>query len=242
MRFRLPVILIIILLSIGLIQAQESEATPEPLPPLPEAQLVEIEAADGLMLKGDFYLVDNARPTIFLIHELYARRSSWDSVLEPLLRAGYNVLAIDVRGHGATRGGLDWNRAIDDIALWFTWLREEAEVRPDAISTMGSSMGSTLTIIACANDAACRTTIAISPGWSYYGFSLEGFIAARPILVVYAERDRWPALGVPDMVAAAPNTLTVHTYTGNAHGMNLLRNELEDFTEIMLDWFAAYGS
>ena len=65
---------------------------------------------------------------------LYARRSSWDVLLEPLLRGGYNVLAIDVRGHGTTRGGIDWNLAIEDNALWFAWLRDVAQVRPDAIS------------------------------------------------------------------------------------------------------------
>ena len=226
----------------GLVHAQDAEVTPEPLPPLPEAQLVEIVAADELILKGDFYLVDPARPTVFLIHELYARRSSWDIVLEPLLRAGYNVLAVDVRGHGATRGGIDWNRAIDDTALWFTWLREVASMRPDGISVIGSSMGSTLAIIGCANDPACRTAIAISPGWSYYGHSLEGYISARPTLVIYAERDRWPALGVPDMVAAAPDTLAVHSYPGNAHGMYLVRNEIETFTEVMLNWLAAHGN
>ena len=230
----------VIFLTVGLFQAQ-GDSSSATLTPLPEAQLVTIQAADGLMLKGDFYLVDPTRPTVFLLHELYARRSSWNVILEPLLRSGYNVLAVDVRGHGATRGGINWYRALDDVALWFTWLREVAGVRPDAISTMGSSMGSTLAIIGCANDAACRTAIAISPGWSYYGFSLESSVAARPILVVYAERDHWPRLGVPQMVAAAPNTLTVHSYPGNAHGMNLVRAELETITPLMLDWLAAHG-
>jgi pimeloyl-ACP methyl ester carboxylesterase len=240
MRFRFHILIMLILCSFGIIQAQDTPATPTLLPPLPTAQRVEISASDGLVLKGDFYLVDSSHATIFLIHELYARRSSWNPLLEPLLRAGYNVLAIDVRGHGATRGGVNWYLALEDVALWFAWLRDEAGVRPDGISTMGSSMGSTLAIIGCANDAACRSVIAISPGWSYYGISLESAIAARPILVVYTERDRWPALGVPDMVAAAPNTLAVTMYPGNAHGMYLVRGRLNDFTDLMLEWFAAH--
>jgi pimeloyl-ACP methyl ester carboxylesterase len=237
MRHFITISLLTIILN-GVLFAQAQDNT---LPPLPEAQLITIEAADGLMLKGDFYFVDPARPTVFLLHELYARRSSWNVILEPLLRNGYNVLAVDVRGHGATRGGVNWHRAIEDVALWFTWLRETAAVRPDAISTMGSSMGSTLAIIGCANDAACRTAIAISPGWAYYNFSLEGSISVRPILVVYSERDYYPRHGVPQMVAAAPDTLTVHTYPGNAHGMNLVRAQVDTFTPLMLEWLAAHG-
>ena len=240
MQRKLLIILLTLFSNILVLKAQDTPTAPTSLPPLPDAEQVEVAASDGLTLKGDFYRVATDRPTIFLIHELYARRSSWNPVLQPLLRAGYNVLAIDVRGHGATRGGINWHLALEDVALWFTWLREEAGVRPDGISTMGSSMGSTLAIIGCANDAACRSVIAISPGWSYYGISLEGSIAARPILVVYAERDRWPALGVPDMVATAPNTLSVTMYPGNAHGMYLVRSQLDDFTNVMLDWFAAH--
>jgi pimeloyl-ACP methyl ester carboxylesterase len=239
MRLRCSIVFIVLMLVLGMLHAQEIGV---PFAPLPAAQLVTIEAADGLLLKGDFYLVDTAHPTLFLLHELYARRSSWNIILEPLLRSGYNILAVDVRGHGATRGGINWYRALDDTALWFTWLRETAAVRPDAISTMGSSMGSTLAIIGCANDAACRTAIAISPGWAYYDISVEASLATHPVLVVYAERDRWPALGVPQMLAVAPDTVTPYTYPGNAHGMNLLRAERATFTVMILDWLAQHGA
>lgn len=234
-------LLLLMLLLAATVVAQETapEVTPETLPVAP--QVVTTEAEDGLTLVGDFYRMDPGRPTVLLLHELYTTRESWGDLLYPLLESGYNVLAVDVRGYGETRGGINWGRAVDDVAAWLTWLREVGGVRPDAISTLGSSMGSTLAIVGCAQDEFCRGAIAISPGWSYYGISLAEHLAAKPVLVIYAERDRWPALGIDDMREAAPETLAEHVYAGNAHGMNLVEEEWETVVPVLLEWLAARG-
>jgi uncharacterized protein len=215
------------------------EATEEPLPVV--AQIVEARGDDRLRLYGDFYLVNPERPTVILLHEMYTNRASWNPLLRPLLENGYNVLAVDIRGWGSTRGAINWSRAIDDVGIWMTWLREEAGVRPDAIHTMGSSMGSTLAIRACANDEFCRSAIAISPGLSYYGYSVKDAIIMKAVLAIYAERDRFPALGVPEMLEIAPDTLSVQTYAGNKHGMLLVEEELEPITTLILEWLAAHN-
>lgn len=210
-------------------------------PTAPQPQEVMTRAADGLRLRADFYLVDPQRPTILLLHQLYTARASWRYVIPPLVENGYNVLAVDLRGHGQTRGDIYWRKAVEDIAIWMMWLRTEGGVRPDGISTMGSSMGSTLAIVGCANDEFCRSAIAISPGWNYYDISLAESVAVKPILAVYAERDRWPALGIPDMLAAAPETFSTHAYAGNAHGMDMIHAEFETFIPLMLEWFASHN-
>jgi len=236
MRSKLLILLFSLLLVIPIAAQDEVEAevTPEPL--LIEPQLIEVDADDGLDLVADFYLVDPARPTVILLHELYRDRTSWEPLLMPLIANGYNVLVPDVRGWGETRGAINWYKAVDDVAIWFTWLREEGGVNPGAIYTVGSSMGSTLAIVGCANDEFCPSAIAISPGWSYYNISVEESIAQRPMLAIYAENDRWPALGVPQMIEAAPDTLTVITYEGNAHGMYLLADEQETVFVEIIEW------
>jgi len=225
--------------SVGLAQdaAQQRENSPLPV----AAQVVEVSASDGLTLIGEFYRVDPARPTVLLLHQLYTNRLGWHPVLAPLLEAGYNLLSVDVRGYGATGGTIYWNGAADDVGTWLVWLREVAGVRADAISTMGSSMGSTLAILGCDRDALCRTAIAISPGWNYFGLHIGDNLSTKPILAIYAERDRWPALGIPLMLEAAPETLATQIYAGNAHGMDLIESEFDSIVPLVLGWLAAHG-
>jgi pimeloyl-ACP methyl ester carboxylesterase len=206
---------------------------------------VEVTAPDGLVLKGDWYLVDAQRPTVLLLHQLYANRTSWNSYIGTLTGAGFNVLAVDLRGHGQTRGRTNWGKALDDVAVWTSWLRNTAGVRGDAISMMGSSIGSALAIVGCGRDSACRTAIAISPGWSYYGIAVEGVLKnelqGRQILIIYAQRDRFPALGVPRMVAAAPQVIVEQKYAGNTHGMNLLSQQADTAVPAIVNWLAQRG-
>ena len=216
----------------------EPETTPEPLPV--QAQLITVDAEDGLDLDADFYLLDAARPTVILLHQLYRDRTSWESLLLPLLANGYNILAPDIRGWGETRGAINWFKAVDDMAVWFRWLREEAGVNPEAIHTLGSSMGSTLAIEGCGHDEFCRSAIAISPGWSYYRINIEDTIAQSPVLGIYAENDRWPSLGIPRMIEVAPETFVVITYEGNAHGMDLLADEQETMVVAIIDWLNSH--
>lgn len=221
--------------------AQEAtpEATEEPLPVAP--QIVEVRAEDRLRLYADFYFVDPERPTVILLHELYTNRASWNPLLRPLLEHGYNVLAVDIRGWGSTRGSINWYKAFEDVSAWTTWLREEIGVRPDTIHMMGSSMGSTVAIRACANDELCRSVIAISPGWAYYDYSIETAITMHPVLAIYAERDRWPALGIPQMLETSPDTIAVQTYEGNLHGKDLVDEQLEHMTGVILGWLTRHS-
>lgn len=235
------IMLLLMAFLLVLTAAAQEEPAPEATDEAPAAgQVVEVAAGDGLRLAGEFYRVDPARPTVLLLHQLYTTRRSWEPLIPLLLERGYNVLAVDVRGHGATGGAIDWQQAVRDVVVWLDWLRTEGGVRPDAMFTMGSSMGSSLAILGCAEDALCAGAVAVSPGWNYYNLRLEEAIALRPVLVLYAERDRWPALGVPRMVDAAPDTLTVASLAGNAHGMDFLLGEAETLYPVLLDWLAAH--
>ena len=211
-----------------------------------EPTVVTAEAPDGLVLEGDFYLVDANHPTVLLLHQLYTTRKSWQIVIDDLLGSGFNVLAVDVRGYGKTRGGINWQKAVADVQVWLNWLRDSGGVRGDAISTMGSSMGSTLALLGCAHDLACRTAIALSPGWNYYNITLEEAFAnqfgARQVMLVYAQRDRWPALGMPTILESATNEVTALEYPGNTHGMNLFRTEGDTLIPIIIDWLNRHGS
>jgi pimeloyl-ACP methyl ester carboxylesterase len=265
----LVLLLILLILGVPLVYAQESEnptptatftptftltptwtlsPTPTPtmtptatipsLPPVPPYYQmgVSVTATDGLTLYGDLYLVDAALPTILLLHEMYTDRTSWNTVWPGLLAGGFNALAVDVRGHGATMGLINWDQAVVDVQTWIDWMR--ANNLPHVI-TMGSSMGSALAIVGCANDPGCLGVVAISPGWSYYEISVypafEFDLDYRPALLVLAHDDPWPKRGVPRMLEVASNDVTVQEYPGNAHGMMLFDGE-PDLLPYIVQW------
>jgi pimeloyl-ACP methyl ester carboxylesterase len=217
---RLLRILALCLLMHGLAQAQA-----------PTPQAVVITAHDGLALHGDWYWQSSDAPTVLLLHQLYSDRTGWRGLDSAFLNAGYNVLAVDLRGYGATGGRIAWRNAVRDVQAWADWARAEGNINGDRLFMVGSSMGSVLAMVGCGNDSACAGVVAISPGWEYYGIgvrrALEGGLADKPSLIVYAERDRYPALGVPRMLKIAPAGLQVLAFKGNAHGLDLLSQEAE---------------
>jgi pimeloyl-ACP methyl ester carboxylesterase len=203
---------------------------------------VETIASDGLHLRGDFYLLGQSQPTILLLHEMYTDHSSWNSVIPALTDAGYNVLAVDLRGYGVTGGTINWPLAITDVQVWFDWLRFDARVRENRISIMGSSMGANLALIGCANASACQTAVAISPGWEYYGIYVDEAVrSGRPALIVFSTQDRWPAEGVPLMRQTAPDTLVFQEYPGNQHGIGLFTTQGETLIPLIVAWFAQHN-
>src|SRR5207248_4064448 len=84
----------------------QKTATVMPMP----GQNVEIVMADGLKIQGSFYanLGDTKVPAALLLHQLGANRDEWRVFANPLADKGYNILAVDMRGHGKTGGKQDW--------------------------------------------------------------------------------------------------------------------------------------
>ena len=144
-------------------------------------------------------------------------------LIDPILSLGYNILIIDQRGHGASRGSIAWEFAVGDMQIWFDWLRNAVGVRHDAITVIGSSMGSSIATVGCANDALCRGVISISPGWSYFGIGVERAfreqLINRHVLLIYAQRDRYPASRCPPCIleTATYGHVEEKVYSGNTY-------------------------
>jgi pimeloyl-ACP methyl ester carboxylesterase len=230
--------LLMLCFSVSLSFAQENPTPPQFVP-----QVVEVSATDGLVLRGDFYLQDATRPTVLLLHQLYSNRTGWNGLDTTLLSNGFNVLAVDLRGYGETGGRINWSQAVTDVQTWFDWLRAQG-LDGNKIIPLGSSMGSVLAIAGCGNDSACPTAIAVSPGWEYYRIgvrtALTEQLTGKQVLVIYAERDRYPRLGIPKMLEVAPDVVVTQAYAGNAHGLDLLANEADTVLPLIVSWIANY--
>ncbi|MGA1821113.1 MAG: alpha/beta hydrolase [Thermoplasmatota archaeon] len=113
----LTAFVVVILIIAGLLIYSLVNRTDEP----PEARKIFYAASDGAVINATFYeAVEPGAYTIFLIHDLGQDRTIWDQMAERIRDSGYNVLAMDLRGHGESTKNLDgaitydWTTMTDD--------------------------------------------------------------------------------------------------------------------------------
>lgn len=218
---------IVILLVTALTPVSAQDATPEPTPaataaPQIPTNAVEIAAADGQTLRGTYFAPHGEAPAVLLVHQLYTTQSSWNFLVTPLTEAGFNVLTIDLRGYGQTRGRINWQAAREDIVKWAAWLDEQPGVQ--SVGMIGSSMGAVLAVDGCFKYEPCTRVVALSPAMNYYGVSIaDALTGDLPVMAIYADRDRYPSRDMPEIVEVAGDDLTVFTYAGRNHGIDLFR-------------------
>ena len=170
------------------------EATPIPGPPPPEE--VEIEADDGVILRGTWRQAEDAarNPGVLLLHQFGPNddpgcsserhdRSDFDGVVGAFTAAGISTLALDFRDHGASDPSSidstcsllsDRDHLPVDVRAGLDWLRDRPLiVSRDHVGVAGVSVGANLALT-----TANRSTGA-NPDWG-----------ARGYVAVSARRDR----------------------------------------------------
>ncbi len=224
-----------LLLVIFPLSAQDSDSLPTP-------QRVELTTSDDITLVGDFYAVPEAAdelPAVILLHGQGSDRHEWTPLIEPLLTKGYNVLNVDQRSFGESSGQREMLKMIDDIALWMAWLRDQPAVRDDAISTIGSSMGTVPALGGCAVDEGCPTAIAISPG-DFPTLNEETFarMENRAVLYIVGRKDN-VIYDTKKLFERASGEAAMIVYNTGAHGSSFFTSRSSykaRVIRLMLDW------
>jgi pimeloyl-ACP methyl ester carboxylesterase len=217
----------------------------------PAGAQVEAQAADGLTLVGDFYAValedGSPAPAVILMHMLRGSRNDWTPLI-PVLVNDYQiaVLTVDLRGHGETGGSDDWALAEQDVQTWIDWLRGQEGVNPAAVSLIGASIGSNLTLRGWANDAEIRTAVALSPGLDYRGVTTADAVEAnanRPLMLVAARDDRASAEAVVELFTLTDGSALVRMVEGSLHGTRLFGDQHADWLlRAIAEWVALQSS
>lgn len=99
----------------------------------------------GQTLTGTF-IDNNNDKTVILIHGLYQNRSMSVDYISTYARLGFNVLLIDLRGHGESGGIITWGQTeIKDIDTWCDYLRNTQKQR--IIGIHGVSLGGAFALL-----------------------------------------------------------------------------------------------
>lgn len=114
---------------------------------------VEVEAKDGTMLAGTYVSAgQDAHRTVILLHGLYSNRSMMVPLIPMYQKLGYNVLLVDLRGHGESGGEHTmWGmKEVDDLDAWMEWL--EARDPRVLVGMHGISLGAAMSLLYSGTD------------------------------------------------------------------------------------------
>ncbi len=114
-------------------------------------------------------------PAVLLLHGYGEDRSVWDALKTQLLAHGWAVMALDLRGHGAStirdlqtiKAAEAWrtdsNQFPLDIDPALDWLKSQPKVNNRKSVVIGYDIGADLALIASGRFPEVRTVVAINP-------------------------------------------------------------------------------
>jgi len=172
----------------------------------PEAERIELKTDDEKTVVA-YWIAQSGPvggPTALLIHNQGSTRFGWQPMLPYLEKAGFQVLVLDLRGHGDSKGTAPdvyaemirrnnepYHDMIYDVRAAIRWLVEEAKVPEERIALIGGAHGANLAIQAGAEHAGVAAVVALSPSRHFFGFPVveyAGRYAKRPLLVIITKQ------------------------------------------------------
>jgi alpha-beta hydrolase superfamily lysophospholipase len=122
---------------------------------------VEIRAADGAALRGTFFGTPEGGECVLVLHGIADSREGAIGFAPMLLRAGYSVLAPDLRAHGRSGGERTTYGVLerDDTLRWSQWMRDQGCHRRYGL---GASLGGAVLIQAATEPGAFDAIVAES--------------------------------------------------------------------------------
>jgi len=154
-------------------------------------------------------------PMAVLLHMYGEDRSSFTPLVPALHRAGFAVLAVDLRGHGESvePASLKLRQKVEDrdprlfremdrdVEAAYHWLIRRPDVAPARFVLVGASVGASVALDYAARDKSVDGLVLMTPGLEYRGLNSKASarkLVSRPVLMLTAEHER----GAADELAA----------------------------------------
>jgi len=211
-------------------------------PGLAAARTVTFRTDDGVTIAATWYEPSTRpAPAVVLIHMMKRSRRDWDTFASRLAAEGVGALAVDLRGHGDSSGGVasdDLGPMVGDVTAARRYLATRPDVQPGRIGFAGASLGANLAVLA-AVDVPATSLALLSPSLDYRGLRIEGAVrklGTRPVLLVASGEDAYAVRTVKDLQKAGGGTREVLMLAGAGHGTAMLGRDA-DLARALVDWF-----
>ncbi|MEC7239880.1 MAG: alpha/beta fold hydrolase [Myxococcota bacterium] len=188
---------------------------------LPAAQAADVNfsAADGQRIAAFHNPVGSSKRGVVLVHDDGGNGSDWEFFANRLKRTGFHTLAVDLRGHGASRvnGRLsneDYTAMKADVIAAVNWLRRKGV---EELILIGAGLGANLALQTAAEDTEVSKLVLLSPRHRVKGVTVDGFLGR------YGERPVMIAVSVEDTYASKTSLLLDSQAVGE-HKMEILSN------------------
>jgi dienelactone hydrolase len=154
-------------------------------------------------------------PVIVMAHGYSADRASMSGLARSLARAGYAVLSIDLRGHGANTHAFEGDLR-DDFRAAVDYIVGSPYVDGSRLAVMGHSMGAGAALDFATVDSRPKAVIPLSGGWE-----ANDAVVPANVLMIRGSSDPGQLKDHQDVLVktlrAAGAKVTPHTVSGANH-------------------------
>lgn len=211
---------------------------------------------DGVLISADYYPGRSTKGAI-LLHMMPATKSSWRDFAPLLVKEGYHVLAIDLRGHGESDGGSDGYKeftdeeheeSIRDVEAAVDFMKQRG-VDVARLTLIGASIGANLAVAFMALHHEVTSGVLLSAGTKYRGVdalhALRDIVETQRLFFVSAKDDIGSYGSNYDMNVELMTVLKqdvsrkLLVYEKAGHGTNMFGKEKPDLAEVIVNWMKA---
>ncbi|KKQ40019.1 MAG: hypothetical protein US71_C0016G0003 [Parcubacteria group bacterium GW2011_GWD2_38_12] len=211
---------------------------------------ITLTTQDDVRLYADYYKSSTLNaPAVLLLHMMPETKESWREFAKKLREVGFQVLAIDFRGHGKSvfknnhlmnyKNFTDTQhqQKIHDIEIAVKFLIDEKG--PSSIFLVGASIGANLAIQYMANHTRIIAGAILSPGLDYRGVKPELFIKNldedQAIYLAASEDDKYSADSAKELYNLAKTAKKLKLLRNAGHGTDMF-NANPDLMDEIIDW------
>jgi len=189
------------------------------------------------------------RPTVILLHDLGMSRRDWGIFIPDLIAQGWQVLAIDLRGHGQSKGGASFvgqnapqaatyllQSGTQDVAAALAWLKKGKNTDMKKVAIIGVGLGAEIAYFSSGLfPKALVAAVVISPSLAAITEGRFTDYAPRAVLFCAASQDQNGSamLAAQTLMNFTTDPKRLVVYNSAAHGFALFYRHAELKQEIL---------